>query len=148
LKKKLVNAVMLACLALAPSSIARAQSAAGSPEAVVREFYGWYTGSLDREDYDALKRRREALRYLTADFHRRAPRIIAEQMVDIFICAQDWQPGWAEGIKFSAGPVRGTRAQVTATFDYGPENQARVRLSLLRVGGAWKINDADCQPQG
>lgn len=139
--KMLAAAVLVSCLV----SGARAQEA-GSPEALAREFYEWYAGSLDREDYHALKRRREALRYLTADFHRRAPQIIAREMVDIFVCTQDWQPGWAAGLKFSAGPARGNRATVTATFDYGPESRARVRLTLLRAAGRWRINGADCLP--
>ena len=144
MKHRLITAALLACLALAPSSSARAQAGGEGPEAVVRSFYKWYTGSLDREDYGALKRRREALRYLTPEFHRRAPRVIAREMVDIFICAQEWKPGWGERLEVSAGPARGARATVTATLNYGPENRQRVRLDLLRVAGAWRINGADC----
>ena len=141
MKNKFISAALLACFALASPSYA--QTSAG-PEAVVRDFYRWYTGSLDREDYGALKRRREALRYLTPEFQRQAPRIIAREMVDIFICTQEWQPGWGRDLAVSVGPVRGARATATATFNYGPENRARVRLNLLRVAGAWKINGADC----
>jgi len=143
LNKKLIAAALLACLAPGAPVVTRAQSADG-PEAVARDFYEWYTGRLDSEDFSPLKRRREALRYLTPEFHRRAPRIIADEMVDIFICAQDWQPGWGDDIKFYAGPVRGSRAQVTATFNYGPESQASVRLTLRRAAGRWRIDGADC----
>ena len=144
-KQFLTAAALVACLMLAPPPAARAQGGdAAGPEAVVRGFYEWYTGSLDREDYGALKRRREALRYLTPEFHRRAPQIISREMVDIFICTQNWQPGWGDRLKLTPGPVRGARTTVTAAFDYGPENNARVRLDLLRVAGAWKINGADC----
>jgi hypothetical protein len=143
LKHTFICAALLACLAPASPAGAYAQTPEG-PEAVVRDFYAWYVGSLDREDYNALKRRREALRYLTPEFHRRAPRVIAREMVDIFICTQDWQPGWGNDLDLSTGPVRGPRAQVTATFNYGPENRARVRLSLVRVAGAWRIDGADC----
>lgn len=143
MKHTLIFTALVACLALATPAVASAQTAAG-PEAVVRNFYVWYTGSLDREDYNPLKRRREALRYLTPEFHRRAPGIIAREMVDIFICAQDWQPGWGNDLELSAGPVRAARATVTAVFNYGPENRARVRLTLLRAAGQWKINGADC----
>ena len=141
----------VACFALAASfafaspTPARAQAAAdASPEAVVRSFYDWYLGSLNREDYNALRRRREALRYLTPQFHRQAPRIISQQMVDIFICAQDWQPEWGNDLAISAAPPRANRARVTATFKYGGESYTRVRLTLLRTGLAWRINGADC----
>lgn len=141
--KTLVTAVLLAGLPLASPAVTPAQTSEG-PEAVVRDFYAWYTGSLDREDYDPLQRRREALRYLTPEFHRRAPRIIAREMVDIFICTQEWQPGWGNDLDLSTGPVRGARARVTATFNYGPANHARIRLDLVRAAGRWKINGADC----
>jgi hypothetical protein len=143
LQHKLISAALLACLALASPAHSSAQTAEG-PEAVVRGFYSWYLGSLNRNDYEPLKRRREALRYLTPEFHRRAPRIIAREMVNIFICAQDWQPEWGNDLDFSSGPARGARAQVTATFKYGGENYTRVRLTLLRVTGQWKIDGADC----
>lgn len=142
MKKILAAVVCAACFATAA---AQAQEA-GSPEALVRGFYEWYVGSLDREDYGALKRRREALRYLTPEFHQRAPRVIAREMVDIFVCTQDWQRGWGDRLDLAPGPVRGSRAQVTAAFDYGPENRARVRLTLRRAAGRWRIEDAECTP--
>jgi hypothetical protein len=145
LQKTFAFLALAACLALAAPAAVRAQAAPpASPEQVVRDFSDWYLGSLNREDYQQLKRRREALRYLTPGFHRRAPRIIASEMVDIFICSQDWQPEWADNVEFSAGPVRGPRARVTATFKYGPENHARVVLDLRKLAGGWKIDGADC----
>lgn len=145
MQKTFASLTLVACLVLAAPPAAAAQTAGGqSPEQVVRDFYDWYLGSLNREDYNALKRRREALRYLTPGFHRRAPRIISEQMADIFICAQDWQPEWGNDLDISAGRARGRVARVTTTFKYGGENHTRVRLTLRRVGGAWKIDGAEC----
>jgi hypothetical protein len=145
LSKTFASAALLSCLALAAATPAPAQTSdAESPEAVVRGFYDWYLGSLNREDYNPLKRRREALRFLTPQFHRQAPRIIARQMVDIFICAQDWQPEWGNDLAISADPPRGPRARVTATFKYGGDDYTRVRLALLRTGRAWKINGTAC----
>jgi hypothetical protein len=145
LQKTLAAALILSSVTLAAPPAASAQEAnAASPEAVVRGFYDWYLGSLNREDYNPLRRRREALRFLTPQFHRQAPRIISEQMVDIFICAQDWQPEWGNDLSISADPVRGPRARVTATFKYGGDSNTRVRLTLLRTGRAWRINGADC----
>jgi hypothetical protein len=145
LKKTVVCVVLVSCFTLAAPPAAPAQTpAAESPAAVVRGFYDWYLGSLNREDYNPLKRRSEALRFMTPQFHRQAPRIIERQMVDIFICAQDWQPEWGNDLAISADPPRGPRARVTATFKYGGDAYTRVRLTLLRVGRAWKINGADC----
>ncbi|HWS54026.1 MAG TPA: hypothetical protein VN228_07870 [Pyrinomonadaceae bacterium] len=146
LPPKTFAAVALALLvALAAPAAARAQAADdSSPEAVVRAFYDWYLGSLNREDYHALRRRREALRYLTPQFHRRAPRIISEQMVDIFICAQDWQPEWGNDLAVSASPPRANRARARATFRYGGDAHTTVRLTLVRTGRAWRISGADC----
>lgn len=140
----LVCAVLSAPVAGAsvPQS-SNAKTAAG-PEAVVREFYAWYTGHLDREEYGPLKRRREALKYLTPEFHRRAPRVIAREMVDILICAQDWQPGWGRDLMVAPAAVRGAKATTTATFRVNENDSLKIRLTLRRAGGAWKIDDADC----
>ena len=145
LSKTFATFALASSFAFAAPTTARAQAAAdSSPEEIVRGFYDWYLGSLNREDYNPLRRQREALRYLTPQFHRQAPRIISEQMVDIFICAQDWQPEWGNDLAISAAPPRANRARVTATFKYGGDSHTRVRLSLLRTGRAWRISGADC----
>ena len=156
MKKILLSAILLTCVAF-PDISAHAQTArqptqpeAGSPEAVARGFYAFYLGELNKDNWSPLKKRREALKYMTPEFYRRAPRIIEKQMVDIIICAQDWDPKWAAGFTVGRAGVRGARATTVVTLPpfggtLGPDNQPiRIKLTLVKRGGAWLVNATEC----
>ena len=156
MKKILLSTILLTCGAF-PNISAHAQTArqpaqpdAGSPEAVARGFYAFYLGELNKENWSPLKKRREALKYLTPEFYRRAPRIIEQQMVDIIICAQDWDPKWAAGFTVGRANVRGAKATTVVTLPpfggiISPDNPAiKIKLTLVRRGGAWLINATEC----
>jgi hypothetical protein len=154
LMRIMLPAALLLTSAATPRAIAQtatqAAQTAGSPEAVARGFYAFYLGELNRENWSPLKKRREALKYLTPEFHRRAPRIIEQQMVDIIICAQDWDPKWAAGFTVGRANVRGAKATTVVTLPPfggtgGPDNPPiRIKLTLVRRGGAWLINATEC----
>ena len=50
---------------------------------MTRRFYARYPGRLDKNDRHPLKRRREALKFLNAGFHRRAPGLMLRGDADI-----------------------------------------------------------------
>ena len=152
MKKILLSAVLLTCGALTDIS-ARAQTAqpvAGSPEAVARGFYAFYLGELNKDNWSPLKKRREALKYMTPEFHRRVPRLNEEQMVDNIICAQDWDPKWAASFTVGRANVRGAKATAVVTLPPfggtgGPDNPPiKIRLTLVRRGAAWLIDATEC----
>ncbi|HEX7176021.1 MAG TPA: DUF3828 domain-containing protein [Pyrinomonadaceae bacterium] len=152
MKKILLSVILLTCGALYDIS-AHAQTTqpdAGSPEAVARGFYAFYLGELNKDNWSPLKKRREALKYMTPEFHRRAPRIIQQQMVDIIICAQDWDPKWIAGLTVGRAGVRGARATTVVTLPpfggyVSPDNPPiRIKLTLVKRGSAWLVNATEC----
>ena len=115
-----------------------------TPEVVTRGFYTWYTGRLNRDDFDPLRNRRAALRYLTPEFYRRAPRLVRQLNADIFICAQDWLPEWSKNIEISPSVVRGAKATTNVTMNVGGTDKIRISVELRRVRGEWKIDGSNC----
>lgn len=139
--RRIALAVLLSACVLTASE-ARAQ-ANQSPEGVVRAFYGWYLGRLEKDDWAPLDNRREALKYLTPAWRERAPRVSGEQGVNVFVCAQDWVAEWRKSMKFGEAAVRGARATVRVTWSTGPDTQ-RIDVTLRKAGGAWKIERTSC----
>jgi hypothetical protein len=143
--------LLLACLTLCAPRPAHAQTrssepapASSSPVAVVRGFYAWYLGRLNKDDWSPLRRRREALRYLTAEFHRKAPAITRRWDADIFICAQDWMKEWEQEFKVAPASLRGAKAATVVTLPVRGGEDIRIKVMLRRVGSAWKIEATDC----
>lgn len=151
MRRLIVSAVLLtACVAAAWPGAAAAQTgqaAAASPEDVARGFYAFYLGELNRDNWSPLKKRREALKYLTPEYHRRLPRLIEQQMVDLVICAQDWDQNWARTFTVSPARVRASTATTTVTlppFGGGAGDSIKIKLTLVKRAGHWLINNTDC----
>jgi hypothetical protein len=150
MRKIVFLTILFTCLLSAVPRASHAQTrravrqVSSSPEAVVRQFYAWYLGRLNKDDWDPLKRRREALKFLDAKFHRRAPGLMVRGDADIFICAQDWMKEWAEKFTVASAVVRGKRATTVVTLPVKEGERIRIKLMLRRAGGIWKIEGTDC----
>lgn len=147
----LSTALLTTCCMLVAPSAAVAQTAAqtpASPEEITRGFYAFYLGELNRDNWSPLGKRREALKYLTPEFYRRAPALIEKWMADIFICAQDWDPKWAETFTVGRPTVRGANATAVVRlppFGGGDDNTAiKIKLTLVKRRNEWRINATDC----
>ncbi len=115
-----------------------------SPESVVRDFYAWYTGELNRDNWEPLKNRREALKYLTPEFHKRIPRLTKELMVDVVICAQDWDKSWAKDFTVGRANVSGAKASTVVRLPAGDGLAIKIKVALVKRGDVWRINGTDC----
>jgi hypothetical protein len=151
MRRTVKSLLLLVCLTLFAPHAVRAQEHGGDalqvslgPASVVRGFYAWYLGRLNKDDWGPLRRRREALRYLTPEFHRRAPGITLKWDADIFICAQDWMKEWEKQFTVAPAHVRGAKADVIVTLPVKPGENIRIKVFLRRVRGAWKINATEC----
>lgn len=60
-----------------------------APQETVRQFYAWYLQRLNKEDYNPLKNRAVALKYLTPEFLRRIPRLERDMEADVIVCSQE-----------------------------------------------------------
>jgi hypothetical protein len=137
-------ALLLACvLTSIPSARAQGKPAAQGPDEVVRNFYAWYLGRLEKDDWTPLDNRREALKYLTPAWRVRAPRVSGDEGVNVFVCAQDWLAEWRKSMTFAPAVARGTQATARVTWGTGPDTQ-RINVTLKKVGGAWKIDRTSC----
>lgn len=141
----LSKTLLLACVVTCVTGVRAQQSrpAAAGPDSVVRRFYGWYLRRIVGQDLYPLENRREALKYVTPGFRVRAPRISGREGADILICAQDWQAEWGESMRFTPARVRGAKATTRMTWGVGGQ-QYHVDLTLVKVGGAWRIDGAKC----
>ncbi|HYH87254.1 MAG TPA: DUF3828 domain-containing protein [Pyrinomonadaceae bacterium] len=150
MRKIVFLTVLFACLLSSASLAASAQTRKGArqvssgPESVTRRFYAWYLGWLNKDEWHPLRRRREALKFLDAKFHRRAPGLMIRGDGDIFICAQDWMKEWADKFTVAPAVVRGSKATTVVTLPVKEGERIRIKLMLRRAGGVWKIEGTDC----
>jgi hypothetical protein len=156
--KKILPLVLLLAVALLPEiGATRAQTASRSapapapPEAIVRGFYAFYLGQLNKDNWSPLKDRREALKYLTPKFLRAVPRLAEKWMADPIICAQDWDKDWAKTFTVGQPTVRGSKATVVVRlppFGGGADNAdnpaIKIKATLAKRREGWRISGADC----
>ena len=146
---KLVSLVLLSSLVvgvLSISAAAQRPTAAStmdrSPEIVLAEFYKWYIHSTGR-NVDPIKAGKATLKkYVTLRFIRvieRNDKLPEGEGfdADYFLQTQEETSATAR-IVVSNVAVKGATATAIVTFD---EGYPRVRVSLVREGGAWKIDN-------
>ena len=111
---------------------------------MLTDFYKWYVPHLDKKpgtsthkmsDFvtERLLARIEKLREPEADGE------VAKLDWDPFLNAQDYEPDWGAKVQVRAVKVKGDSA--TATVRVGGKEGSTVRLSLVRSGGRWKIDN-------
>ena len=115
-----------------------------APQETVRQFYTWYLQRLNKEDYDPLKNRTVALKYLTADFLRRIPRLERELEADVIVCSQDVNPAWEKDFKAELASIRGTRATVLLALEGNEVDTIKRKVTLQRTRTGWRINSINC----
>lgn len=117
-------------------------STAATPESAVKDFYRWYIGRLNLNK-DPLGKEKTALsKYITPEFLRKAPKLLAQTDADVFICAQDWDKDWGKNVKTSNLSIQGTVATVNVTLS-GKEMNHKLKVKLKQLSGAWKIDKID-----
>ena len=116
-----------------------AQTPTTSAEGVMRGFYSFYLHELNKENYNPLKQKATALKYLTPQLYANAPRLIRRMDADIFICAQDWEPSWEKNFTVGSIAVKGATANTLVTLPSG-QDKIRIRVALAKTaGGGWRI---------
>ena len=115
-----------------------------APQETVRQFYTWYLQRLNKEDYDPLKNRTRALKYLTAEFLRRIPRLERELEADVIVCSQDVNPAWEKNFKAELASMRGARATVLLALEGNEADRIKQKVTLLRTRAGWRINSVNC----
>src|SRR5262245_18194861 len=118
------------------ASTAQAQFA--SPEALVRELYGYY-GSARRvfpmDDYQTTRRFLD--RSMSILWRNSSNRL----SYDFFVQRQDWK---LSGLKISKGQLKGQTQSVIAQFRNFNEN-VRLVYVLVRNADGWRIFDVESE---
>jgi len=118
--------------------------ASPDPQETVRQFYAWYLQRLNKEDYDPLKNRTMALKYLTPRFLRRIPRLEREMEADVIVCSQDVNPAWLKDFQAELASVRGARATVSLALEGNVADTIKQKVTLERTRPGWRIAGVDC----
>jgi len=118
--------------------------ASTEPQETVRQFYEWYLRRLNKEDYDPLKNRAMALRYLTPKFLRRIPRLEREMEADVIVCSQDVNPAWLKDFKADLASIRGARATVVLALEGSVADTIKQKVTLVRTHAGWRIDSVNC----
>jgi uncharacterized protein DUF3828 len=134
--KLLASITCVALLLVSTTSSPAANTQAGSPEEVTRQFYGWYFGA----NFPEPKRSNMATfrKYITQSFLKRATARDVESV--LFIDAQDMDETWAKNFTVSPATINGQSATVEVALN-GKEMKYHLHVTLRREGGVWKIND-------
>jgi hypothetical protein len=117
---------------------------ASTPQDVARGFYSWYLHQLTLENVEPLKQKTTALKYLTPQLYRNAPRLIRRMNADIFICAQDWDNGWEKNFSVSTPQIKNKSATATVTLPSGETDRIKIDLTMIKTASGWRINKVAC----
>ena len=118
--------------------------ASPEPQETVRQFYEWYLRRLNKEDYDPLKNRVMALKFLTPKFLGRIPRLERELEADVIVCSQDVNPAWLKDFKAELASNRGARATVLLALEGNVADTIKHKVTLVRTRAGWRIAGVDC----
>ena len=140
---RFIGRLLITCLlAIGVAQAAWAQAAA-TPEQCTKAFYEWYLTQLaaDKDpvsdDSAALKERVAAPLLQLIERKRRSP----EGMdADYFIQAQDYLDEWLGQVSVKPRAISKTTAKVDATLGEKPDSLRRLRVTLVRESGTWKIS--------
>jgi len=114
------------------------------PQETVKQFYGWYLQRLNKEDYDPLKNRTMALKYLTPAFLRRIPRLEKQMEADVIVCSQEVNPAWEKTFTAELASSRGARATVLLALEGNVADTIKQKVTLERTRAGWRIAGVDC----
>ena len=141
----ILAAVFVTAVIHAPAgqTVKTSQPAAG-PQETVRQFYAWYLHRLNKEDYDPLKNRTIALKYLTPQFLRRIPRLERDLEADVIVCSQDTDPAWEKKFTVDIASIRGARATALLALSGNEVDTIKHKVTLKRTRAGWRIDGVDC----
>ena len=129
--------------AAAGQTVRTSRPAAG-PQETVRQFYAWYLHRLNKEDYDPLKNRTIALKYLTPQFLRRIPRLERDLEADVIVCSQDTDPAWEKNFTVELASIRDARATATLALSGNEVDTIKHKVTLKLTRAGWRIDGVDC----
>lgn len=138
---------LLVSLSLMMAVSMAAQTGEKSPGSVIKNFYEWYIKAIDAGTDPFVKGRKTLLKYVTLRFVKQIERAEARGAdVDVFLYTQEFDPAWADQSDVSYVRIKGATGTAIVTFD-ASTNYPRVRVTLVKDAGAWKIDGVKNDPK-
>ncbi len=139
MKKRTAALTLVLLMTLFSNLAVNAQTGAGSPGAVIRNFYKWYIEAVDAGP-DPFKQGKVTLKkYVTSRLIAQIARMEAKGLdADYFMQTQEWDGAWANNIDVPKLTVAGSTGSAIVTF--GSDNYPRVVVTLVKAAGIWKID--------
>jgi len=135
----LCSILLFICFGFSAVPNALAQS---SPEAVIKAFYNGYIRAIGKGT-DPLGKTSTLKKYLTARLIKEQTAFEAREGADYFVQSQEWGDNWENNFTVSKLVIKGAAATAIVTF---PEGYPRVKLTLRKEAGAWKIDRVQNAP--
>ncbi|MDQ6785897.1 MAG: YbjP/YqhG family protein [Acidobacteriota bacterium] len=139
---KILILALSAAFAICFTGNSASAQTAQTPEAVVRDFYNWYIHSISH-NISSKKDKTTMKKYVTASVIQEIPRFESKNEADYFMQSQEWGDDWENKFTVSKAIVKGATATTIVTF---PEGYPRVKVTLLKEAGAWKIDKVQNAP--
>lgn len=120
---------------------ASAAAQSSSPEAVIKAFYNRHIRSVSKnikQDKATMKK------YLSASLIQKIPKFESEMEADYFVQSQEWNDDWVDKFTVSKPTIKGAVATALVTF---PDDYPRVKVTLKKEAGAWKIDRVQNAPK-
>jgi hypothetical protein len=149
--KAILRALLRLCtismLVLAsPLGAAMGQSAdvavEATPDTITQEFYQWYLGLLVDNKDPMHEEAAVFSKYVSGALTREIEKKIhsADGMeADYFMRAQDYLDDWPGNVSVIAPHIKGSTATVVVSLGAATPSRYRLKVTLAREQGAWKI---------
>lgn len=116
-----------------------------SPEMTSKAFYSWYLAAMNKDESPIDERDPALNQYVTGQLINRIHVLIkspAQMNNDYFLQGPDYGDSWADHITALPFEVRGTHASGDVILGL-PDDQQRLRLTLIDENGVWKIDEVE-----
>jgi len=140
---RFIGRLLITCLLAIGSAHAASAQQVATPEQCTKVFYEWYLAQLaaDKDpvsdDSPALKDRVATPLLRLIERKRRSP---DGMDADYFIQAQDYLDDWLVQVSVKPRTISKTTAKVDATLGEKPDTSRKLRVTLIRESGTWKIS--------
>ena len=115
-----------------------------SPETVIKTFYNGYVRPASK-NADPLGKNSPLKNYLSAQLTvKKIKGFERQNEADYFVQSQEWSDDWENRFSVSKAVIKGATATAVVAF---PQGYPRVKVTLKKEAGAWKIYQVQNAPK-
>lgn len=124
-----------------------AQTANSTPEATIKNFYGWYVREIAKNKFPLTEQPAKMKQFITLRCYNENKRAYDKNEfdADYFISAQDFDESWATNVKISNVKIVGNKATANVILDGKDGFDSKLKLKLVKEKAVWKIDVIEAQ---